>query len=93
MHLAQAFGGYIETPSEPSRETSGGVETVPEPQGWRSAREVVAFLRSRGAKFRALEARVEGDWAALSSEGEGYDSEGVSMLERDDIVWVPPSRQ
>ncbi|TBU25160.1 glycerol-3-phosphate-acyltransferase [Dichomitus squalens] len=93
VHLAQAFGGYVETPKEPSRETSAGVETVPEPQGWRSAREVVAFLRSRGAKFRALEARVEGDWAALSSEGEGYESEGVSTSEMDDIVWVPPSRQ
>lgn len=90
-HLAQAFGGYLEPPGE-NHATEEGVEPNPEPVGWRSAREVVAFLRARGAKIRALESRVEGDWAALSSdgEGEGYDSETVSSRE-DDVVWVPPS--
>ena len=83
MHLAHAFGGG---------ESSDGV-AVPEPQGWRHAREVVAFLRAHGARFRTLEAPVDGDWAALSSDGDGYESEGVSTSEKDDIVWVPSSQQ
>lgn len=99
MHLAHALGGGVDAdgPSEPplERESAEGVAAVPEPhwQGWRHAREVVAFLRAHGAQFRALEAPVEGDWAALSSDLDGEDSEGVSMSEKDDIVWVPSSQQ
>ncbi|KAM5533716.1 hypothetical protein V8D89_012589, partial [Ganoderma adspersum] len=90
MHLARAFGGGVEnaSASEPD-----GVAAVPEPQGWRHAREVVAFLRAHGARFRALDAPVDGDWAALSSDGDGDESEGVSTSEKDDIVWVPSSQQ
>ncbi|OSC96560.1 glycerol-3-phosphate-acyltransferase [Trametes coccinea BRFM310] len=90
VHLARAFGGQVEVP-EPQRETKEGVETVAEPLGWRSAREVVSFLRSRGAKITALEDRVQGDWAALSSDGESYDSDAFAS-EKGDIQWVPPSQ-
>ncbi|KAI1794218.1 glycerol-3-phosphate-acyltransferase [Ganoderma leucocontextum] len=93
VHLAHAFGGGVDPP-EPTLERESpddDVPAVPEPQGWRRAREVVAFLRTHGAKFRALEAPVEGDWAALSSDGD--ESESVSTSEKDDIVWVPSSQQ
>ena len=91
VHLARAFGGQVDLPDE-TRETKEGVEALTEPIGWRRAREVVAYLRARGAKFRALESRVEGDWAALSDDGEGTDSEAVSSSREDDIVWVSPSQ-
>ncbi|PIL36265.1 hypothetical protein GSI_01927 [Ganoderma sinense ZZ0214-1] len=94
VHLAHAFGGGVDTPEAGfERESPDGVAAVPEPQGRRHAREVVAFLRAHGARFRALEAPVEGDWAALSSDGDGDESEGVSTSEKDDIVWVPSSQQ
>lgn len=87
-HLAHAFGGGIVDDSHTVMETVEGVQTEIEPRGWRLATEVVAFLRVRGAKIQALENRLEGDWAALSSDGEGsgWDSdtlgEGVAH-------WVP----
>ncbi|KAI0743633.1 glycerol-3-phosphate-acyltransferase [Daedaleopsis nitida] len=84
VHLARGFGGRSTCLKSRARRMR--------PTGWRNAREVVSFLRARGAKFRALESPAEGDWAALSSDGEGYDSEGVSSSREDDIVWVPPSQ-
>lgn len=91
VHLAHAYGGQVDMPDR-NQDTKEGVEARTEPIGWRSAREVVAFLRARGAKFRALESPAEGDWAALSSDGEGYDSDSVSSSREDDIVWVPPGQ-
>lgn len=86
-HLAQAFGGTVD-PSvstlSPSGESVGGVE---EPRGWRGAKEVVKFLRARGAKIAQLRDRVPGEWAAVSSDGEGTDVDsGV-----EDLVFVPSS--
>jgi len=89
VHLARAFGGQVE--EQPLQtDTDSGVESMPEPIGWRSAREVIKFLRKRGAKIAELEERIEGDWAALSSDGEG-DSDTVA-LEGDrgsNLVWIP----
>ncbi|KAI0332305.1 glycerol-3-phosphate-acyltransferase [Cubamyces sp. BRFM 1775] len=92
VHLARAFGGQVEDAPEPNRQTDEGVETIADPVGWRSAREVVSFLRSRGAKIAALGDRVEGDWAALSSDGEsyGYESEPFAS-DKPDLQWVPPT--
>ncbi|EMD33764.1 hypothetical protein CERSUDRAFT_87104 [Gelatoporia subvermispora B] len=89
VHLARQFGGYVDESKIPAHaETVEGVEAVLEPVGWRTAREVVDFLRKRGARIAALEDRVEGDWAALSSEGE---TEGdVVMGDADGVVWVAP---
>lgn len=64
-HLARMHGGgtVVHTASE-------GTEEV---EGWRYAREVIKFLRMRGAKIPMSEnIRIEGEWAALSSEGEDY---------------------
>ena len=91
--VAQGAGGGVDHGVDAlERESPDGVAAVPEPQGWRHAREVVTFLRAHGARFRALETPVEGDWAALSSDGDGDESEGVSTSEKDDIVWVPSSQ-
>lgn len=48
-------------------------------EGWRRAWEVIEFLRSRGAEIPMLgRMKIQGEWAALSSEGEGYTtSEGI----------------
>ncbi|KAH9829120.1 glycerol-3-phosphate-acyltransferase [Rhodofomes roseus] len=92
-HLARACGGGVDPHSRPDLATSEGVETMAEPVGWRYAREVVGFLRARGARIAQLEEGVEGDWAALSSEGE-QDSDVVTTdAERDDLVFVPPGQR
>lgn len=83
-HLARAFGGVV----DPVAEGEEGLGD--EPQGWRSAREVVAFLRARGAKIAQLEDKVPGEWAAVSSEGEGEGTESDSGT-AEDLVWVPSS--
>ena len=86
-HLARAFGGVVDPDGTP-KHTADAVEWVEEPRGWRSAKEVVAFLRRRGAKIAQLEDKVAGDWAALSSEGEFTEMDGESDAGAD-IVFVP----
>ena len=59
----------------------------------RDGRASICFLRKRGARVAQLQERVEGDWAALSSEGE-QDSDFVTTdAEKDDLVFVPPGQQ
>ena len=71
-------------------ETEEGVVALPEePAGWRSAGEVLTFLRTRGAKFGGLQKKVEGEWAAVSSEGEGTEMDSTAGS-GEDIVWVSP---
>ncbi|KAI0821676.1 glycerol-3-phosphate-acyltransferase [Trametes gibbosa] len=88
-HLARAYGGHVDVAGELAEVDADGV-TPQEPAAWRSAHEVVAFLKARGAKIAALHDRVEGDWAALSSDGESFESE--ASPEKGDIQWVPPTR-
>jgi glycerol-3-phosphate O-acyltransferase/dihydroxyacetone phosphate acyltransferase len=74
LHLARLFGHVTDG------ESSEGAE-----KGWRYSKEVVGFLRQRGAKIPTLGNEViNGAWAALSSEGEGY----TTSEERDERVWV-----
>ncbi|KAI0929779.1 hypothetical protein AcW1_008633 [Taiwanofungus camphoratus] len=90
VHLARAFGGQVEEELVSATETAEGIEAPAEPMGWRSAREVVDFLRKRGARITALEDRIEGDWAALSSDGEGDSDALLGEGDKDeDVVWVP----
>lgn len=89
-HLAARYG-ILNKDSESSQfiPTLEGVQNTNSNGGSRSAREVISFLRSRGAKIASLQDRREADWVALSSDGEDYsDTPGV---EKDEIVWVPPS--
>jgi len=92
-HLARAYGGWVEeqVELEPDVTVELAEKSVAAAVvvGWRSAEEVVGFLRKKGAKFPTLGRRIEGEWAALSSEGEpgevnpSYDSDcGASA------VWV-----
>lgn len=73
-HLVRAYGGGINEAKveESLNGVSEGdsVVTGLAPLGWRYAREVVAFLRKRGAKIRELHRSVEGDWAAYPTDGE-----------------------
>ncbi|OBZ70864.1 Glycerol-3-phosphate O-acyltransferase 2 [Grifola frondosa] len=93
VHLARAFGGQVDEVGPLEKETAESVEMPTGPVGWRSASEVVAFLRKRGAKVAALGNRVEGDWAALSSDGEGEESDALVGEKDEDIVWVPSGHQ
>ncbi|EGO00424.1 hypothetical protein SERLA73DRAFT_181008 [Serpula lacrymans var. lacrymans S7.3] len=80
LHLAKIYGWT---------DATDGSET---PEGWRSAKEVTAFLRRKGAKIASLQEHIEGDWAALSSEGEeeGTPNEDSDVGDKDDdIVWIP----
>ena len=67
----------------------GVIEESGVPMGWRDAREVIRFLRKRGARISGVDDRVEGEWAAASSEGEGdmqHDGDNDK-----NVVWVSPS--
>jgi len=83
VHLARRFGWVVDlsgdevkvktTTTTPTTvmegQSSGGQGGQDDVQGYRRAREVIAFLRSRGAKIATLERVIEGDWAgALVSE-------------------------
>ena len=86
------FGGQLDSPDASLNVDTNpdeGAAVIDEPFGWRSAREVLAFLRQRGAKTGGLERRVEGDWAAVSSDGEGTENEGS----KEDLVWVTPGQE
>lgn len=80
-HLAQAYGGRLEERSG-LQDTPDGVYMCPEPRAWRDGREVVQFLRDRGARIGDLGRKVEGEWAAANSEGDG---EGETESE---VLWV-----
>lgn len=54
-HLAERFGGTLDP--LPHQEVE---ERVEEPRGWRGAREVIEFLRSRGGEDRGVEGRCGG---------------------------------
>ncbi|KAJ8695889.1 hypothetical protein PTI98_005799 [Pleurotus ostreatus] len=87
VHLAKLYGGTVEERAGSLDVTSDGVTPASEPVGWRRASEVISFLTKRSAKVPSLSYRGDADWAALSSEGEGEDSE----KEKDQATWVPSS--
>ncbi|KZT29092.1 glycerol-3-phosphate-acyltransferase [Neolentinus lepideus HHB14362 ss-1] len=86
VHLARQFGGHIDK-DEAGNEIDGGVSSYCGPTGWRSAREVVAFLRRKGAKIAGLERKVEGEWAATTS-GELSPTE-ESDAPQEEVTWIP----
>jgi len=63
-------------------------EVSEEPLGWRHAREVLSFLRKRGAKVASLQRGIEGEWAALNSDAETSLVEGSETSRDEDIVSV-----
>ena len=96
-HLAHLYGGF----STVFDEKEG--DSMSQPQGWREAREVLAFLRDRGANFHSLEAQIAGDyWAEsravlsdLEEEGETeYSSDAAEELRKgEDFEWVSSAIQ
>lgn len=94
-HLASTYGWVEESAND-----ALGQPEEPLKVGYRSAKEVIEFLRSRGAKITALSAKDAGNyWATsvLSSEGEGYfDSDADSsdvVVDREaeqELTWVAP---
>lgn len=115
-HLARQFGGGFSAPSShnlllnpvvssSSSDSLGAVDSpagAAETQGFRYAREVLSFLRDRGAKITTLVSEIEDDyWAtrALSSDGEGdtdYTSDAADTSlskENEDLVWIAPAIQ
>ena len=60
-------------------------------EGWRNGREIVSYLKKRGATIVGLEGsiRFEGVWVgeAVSSDWEGE----ASDVKEDDLVWIPSS--
>lgn len=85
-HLARAYGGRLDV-DESGNATDGGVSSYRGPTGWRSAREVVTFLRRKGAKIASLERKVEGEWAALSPGDLSPTEE--SDAPREELTWIP----
>jgi glycerol-3-phosphate O-acyltransferase / dihydroxyacetone phosphate acyltransferase len=90
-HLARSFGGWVEDDigkGQADSSVGGGVED--EPRGWRSAKEVVSYLRLKGAKIATLKRGIEGGWAALASDTEGTPTEenGGNPENEDDAIWV-----
>ncbi|KAI0028599.1 hypothetical protein K488DRAFT_89590 [Vararia minispora EC-137] len=61
-HLARQFGGGIDETLD--------IDISNGPAGWRTAREVVSFLKARGARVNSLGKSIEGEWAMAGSDGE-----------------------
>ncbi|KAI0684811.1 glycerol-3-phosphate-acyltransferase [Cytidiella melzeri] len=81
-HLALRYGGTVDEASKAvasAADAGDEVHVVEEPSGWRSAREVISFLRKRGARIGSLKDNVSGAWAAaLTSENDVSDSDAMS---------------
>ena len=92
-HLAKAYGGLVEESKGAEIKADGTSEDVLAlPEGWRTAREVIDYLRARGGKIPRLGGveREEGEWAAaLSSDGETNYS-GTATAD-EELEWVPSS--
>ena len=60
-------------------------------EGWRNGKEIISFLRKRGATIAGLEEsiRFEGEWVGemLSSDWEGETGD----VKEEDFGWVPSS--
>ena len=85
-HLARRFGWVDEVKVDMEAQGQGPVKV--EVQGYRHAREVISFLRSRGAKIATLEREIEGGWAE-GTPTESEVGEGDGDEDEDDVVWVP----
>ncbi|KAG6862266.1 hypothetical protein C0995_002197 [Termitomyces sp. Mi166 len=79
VHLARSYGHLAEVKSADS-------DVVVE-VGYREVHEIVQFLTRRGAIIPVMQSdTVDGEWAALSSEGEGY------TIGDAETVWALPSK-
>jgi len=84
IHLATLYGWVDHTAGDGTNDRA----TPNEPLGWRHAREVLSFLKRRGAKVASLQRDIEGEWAALSSDGETSLIDGSETSRDEDVVSV-----
>jgi len=90
LHLARVYGWVDE-----GDDATTGVDVPKESLGWRHTREVVSFLRHRGAKVASLQRGIEAEWVALGSDGETFPVDGSENSREDetsrdeDVVLVP----
>jgi len=89
-HLAKEFGRAVDDTPAPSSSVgvglgidspsvdplTQGMLPPPVPSEWRSAKEVLRFLRNQGANVKLLheETYRDDDWTYGSSDGEGDDT-------------------
>ncbi|KAG1751287.1 uncharacterized protein EDB91DRAFT_1104513 [Suillus paluster] len=90
IHLAKRFGWVEENSITSASDNGGDGEVLSDAKGYRQAREVIAFLRVRGAKIATLDRKIEGDWV-LSSDEDGTAGESEKGEDEEDLVWVPSS--
>ncbi|EIN11226.1 acyltransferase [Punctularia strigosozonata HHB-11173 SS5] len=92
-HLARIYNGRVENlpppPGLPDDALRLPMPDGPTEIGYRRAKEVVAFLRKKGAKVQGLESGIQGDWAAAVSSGT---ETPVEEKTEDEVTWVPASR-
>jgi hypothetical protein len=88
IHLAKAYG-WVDKAHDTVARVDQSVEGSQEPVGWRRAKEVVSFLRKRGAKVASLQHGIEGEWAALSSDGEASPIGGSETSRDEDMFFIP----
>lgn len=89
-----AFIAHVEKGAPEERRVKSGkhlAELHGNGDGWRNGKEIVSFLRKRGATIAGLEEsiRFEGEWVGetVSSDWEGETSD----VKEEDLVWVPSS--
>ncbi|KAI6166021.1 hypothetical protein EDD17DRAFT_116503 [Pisolithus thermaeus] len=89
LHLARRFGRVEEVEAASEGSESPGNENI-ETKGYRRISEVIAFLKSKGAKIPVLEQEeIEGRWdVALSSE-DATPTTSDSGDGDESLVWVP----
>lgn len=90
LHLAQVYGWVDQAPK--AAEMVDGVQVGPEALGWRRAREVVLFLKRKGARVASLSHGIEGEWAALSSDGEMSPSPSDTRENTKNSPFVAPQK-
>lgn len=99
-HMVDIFGGGYE-----SLHTQDPSEVEGFPTGWRDGKEVMKYLKSKGARFERLylEEDEQGyEWAALQSDtelsplespGSGSGSASGNESKAEDMDWVAPKRR
>ncbi len=92
VHLAERFSPDLVDDAKEEGTDSSGFLAVDGPKGWRDAKEVLAYLRSKGAVIEPSK-EEEGEWAAeaLSSGDEGEGEDAVNKHDDDETTWVAAS--
>jgi len=91
LHLARTYG-WVDKMEDIVASVDQVVEGPKELVGWRHAKEVVSFLKKRGAKVASLQHDIEGEWAALNSDGEVSLVDSSETSRDEDMISAPSGR-